>query len=104
MAFCRRPSGPVAIGQVAHIRRVVERVHGNRTSGTDAGWIARRRASPRRARRALDDRSETEPKRDPRNAMERTVRILERMFITVINEHLELGPPRRRFEAQPDRP
>jgi hypothetical protein len=41
------------------------------------------------AHAGLDDRPETERRRDPRNAMEKTFRALERMVMTVLNEHPE---------------
>jgi hypothetical protein len=37
---------------------------------------------------------------DPRNAMEKTFRVLERMAVTVLNEHPSRASNLVRFEAQ----
>jgi len=42
------------------------------------------------AHAGLDPRSDSERARDPRNAMEKTFRVLERMVATVLNEHPQL--------------
>ena len=52
------------------------------------------------AHAGLDHRSETERRRYPWNAREGTFRILERMIITVINEHPSRAHHAVRFEAQ----
>jgi hypothetical protein len=52
------------------------------------------------AHAAHDDRSEAVRTRDPRNAMERILRVFERMVIAVINEHPDRSNNPVRFEAQ----
>jgi hypothetical protein len=52
------------------------------------------------AHAGLDDRSEAERKLDPRNAMERTFRILERLVMTVLNEHPGRANHPVRFEPR----
>jgi hypothetical protein len=52
------------------------------------------------AHAGLDDRSETERKRDLRNAMEKTFRILDQMVMTALNEHPARADHPVRFEVR----
>jgi hypothetical protein len=52
------------------------------------------------AHAGIDDRSDDERARDPRNAMEKTFRILERMVTTTLNEHPAFANAPVRLEAQ----
>jgi hypothetical protein len=51
------------------------------------------------AHAGIDDRSAIERARDPRNAMEKTFRILELMVITVLNEHPSIAASPIKFEG-----
>jgi hypothetical protein len=65
---------------------------------TPVGLLEEARALSAHA--GLDDRSEAERLRDPRNAMEKTFRAVERMVMTILNEHpARLGHPVR-FEPK----
>jgi len=56
-----------------------------RRSQTSVGLLEEARALAAHA--GIDDRSESERAKDPRNAMEKTFRTLEQMVMTVLNEH-----------------
>lgn len=56
-----------------------------RPNQTVVGLLEEARALAAHA--GIDDRSEVERKRDPRNAMEKTFRALELMVMTILNEH-----------------
>jgi hypothetical protein len=56
-----------------------------RPNQTTIGLMEEARALAAHA--GIDDRLESERKRDPRNAMEKTFRAMEQMVLTVLNEH-----------------
>jgi hypothetical protein len=56
-----------------------------RSGQSAVGLIEEARALAAHA--GLDDRTEAERRRNPRNAMEKTFRAIERMVMTVLNEH-----------------
>jgi hypothetical protein len=69
-----------------------------RPNQTAVGLLEEARALAAHA--GLDARSEDERRRDPRNAMEKTFRVIERMVMTVLNEHpSRVGNPVR-FQFQ----
>jgi hypothetical protein len=53
------------------------------------------------AHAGLDERDDDKRRRDPRNAMEKTFRVLERMVMTALNEHPARAGHPVRFEPQP---
>jgi hypothetical protein len=63
-----------------------------RSDQTSVGLLEEARAMAAHA--GIDDRSEAERARDPRNAMEKTFRVLESMVVTMLNEHpsIAAGP------------
>jgi hypothetical protein len=69
----------------------------SRPKQTTIGLIEEARAMAAHA--GMDNRSEAERAIDPRNAMERTFRILEKMAITVLNEHSSRTGNPVRFQA-----
>jgi hypothetical protein len=54
------------------------------------------------AHAGVDDRPEAERQRDPRNVMEKTFRVVERMVMTVLNEHPARSGHPVRFEERRD--
>jgi hypothetical protein len=52
------------------------------------------------AHAGIDNRTDTEREHDPRNAMEKTFRILELMIMAVLNEHPSITASPIRFSAQ----
>ena len=64
---------------------------------TSVGLLEEARALGAHA--GIDDRSAVERARDPRNAMEKTFRLLERMVTTMLNEHPAMTAGPIRFEA-----
>jgi hypothetical protein len=69
-----------------------------RPNQTSVGLLEEARALAAHA--GIDDRSEAERVRDPRNAMEKTFPVLEQMAITVLNEHPSRIRNPVRFEAR----
>jgi hypothetical protein len=68
-----------------------------RSNQTGVGLLEEARALAAHA--GIDDRSAIERTRDPRNAMEKTFRILELMVITVLNEHPSIAASPIKFEG-----
>jgi hypothetical protein len=68
-----------------------------RSNQTGVGLLEEARALAAHA--GIDDRSAVERARDPRNAMEKTFRVLESMVITVFNEHPSRAASPVRFEG-----
>ena len=69
-----------------------------RLNQTAVGVLEEARALAAHA--GIDDRSDAERARDPRNAMEKTFRALEQMVMTALNEHPSRVWNPVRFEAQ----
>jgi len=69
-----------------------------RSKQTSVGLLEEARALAAHA--GLDRRSEAERAKDPRNAMEKTFRVLERMAVTVLNEHPSRASNPVKFETQ----
>jgi hypothetical protein len=68
-----------------------------RPNQTPIGVLEEARALAAHA--GMDDRSDAERARDPRNPMEKTFRVLEQMVMTALNEHPARVGSRVRFEA-----
>jgi len=68
-----------------------------RSNQTGVGLLEEGRALAAHA--GIDDRSDIERARDPRNAMEKTFRILELMVTTVLNEHVLIATSPIKFEG-----
>ena len=66
---------------------------------TSVGLLEEARALAAHA--GIDNRSDAERSRDPRNVMEKTFRVLEQMAIVVLNEHPSRAINPVRFHAQP---
>jgi hypothetical protein len=70
-----------------------------RPNQTAVGLLEEGRAMAAHA--GIDDRSAIERARDPRNALEKTFRILELMVITVLNENALIATSPIKFEGPP---
>ena len=95
--------GRASLPRVAEWRTFVTRFQAHlmplaRPAQTAVGLLEEARALAAHA--GLDDRPESERRRDPRNAMERTFRVLETMVITVLNDRAASSGHPVRFVTQ----